>query len=159
MAFELVASITEQRRDLINQAAWCAQLNLPSQPTELGRGFACPVLSELPSSPFLDWRGRLPVGHFSLLHTGFLAPCVCCQLPSLHPEMIRKLTSCKRSDDLGKGAALEKSVCRREGGKEGGEMAAAGVSMPGTRPLPSICSLGSHLCLLEAAVWKYQVPV
>lgn len=57
------------------------------------------------------------MGQFSLLHTGFLAPCVCCQLPSLYPEMIRKLTSCIWSDDLGKGASLEKSVCRREGGR------------------------------------------
>lgn len=39
VASEMVASITEWRRSSICQAAQCTQLDLPSQPPELRRGF------------------------------------------------------------------------------------------------------------------------
>lgn len=54
VAFEMVASITEWRRDLINQAVWCTQLDLP---TELGLGFGCLFLSHsCTAAPF--WIGE-----------------------------------------------------------------------------------------------------
>lgn len=95
VAFEMAASITEWRRELINQAVWCTQLGLPSRPTESGLGLEClfPPQS-CPEAPF--WIGGEGCQWAILsfwVDTCFLAYSLCCQLPSLHPRMIRKLAS------------------------------------------------------------------